>query len=97
MTPIQTAIQAVGGPAEASRLLEVSVQAVCFWRDGQRQFPADKCPALEQGTTGAVTCEQMRPDVRWHRIPDPAWPHPEGRPLIDVTRAAVAQEVRDAA
>jgi DNA-binding transcriptional regulator YdaS (Cro superfamily) len=92
MTPIQTAIQEVGGPAEVSRLLDVSVQAVCFWRDGLRQFPADKCPAMEQGVAGRVTCEQMRPDVRWHRIPDPAWPHPEGRPLIDVTRAAAAQE-----
>ncbi len=92
MTPIQTAIQEVGGPAEASRLLDVSVQAVCFWRDGRRQFPAEKCPALEKAAAGTVTCEQMRPDVRWHRVADPAWPHPEGRPLMDVALPVVAQQ-----
>lgn len=37
----------------------------------------------------------MRPDVVWARVPDPGWPHPDGRPCIDVAmpeRVAVSTE-----
>lgn len=51
---------------------------------GTRPTPTDRCPAIERATEGRVTCEELRPDIRWHRIPDPAWPHAEGRPAIDV-------------
>lgn len=38
---------------------------------------------------------------RWYRVPDPDWPHPKGRPLLDVAApaapvAAVAEEGSDA-
>lgn len=33
---------------------------------GRKQVPADKCPAIEEFTERAVTCEEMRPDVKWH-------------------------------
>ena len=58
---------------------------------GQRTFPPAACPPIERALEGKVTCEELRPDIRWHRVPDPAWPHPSGRPLIDVA-AAAAQE-----
>jgi DNA-binding transcriptional regulator YdaS (Cro superfamily) len=66
---------------------------------GRRTTPSDRCPSIERATQGRVTCEELRADVRWHRVPDGAWPwHPQGRPLIDVARATPAsQEVRDAA
>lgn len=51
---------------------------------GRRSAPAERCPSIERATEGRVSVEQLRPDVRWVRIPDPAWPHPEGRPCIDV-------------
>lgn len=54
----------------------------CF--TGRRRLPADRCPAIERATNGAVAVERLRPDVRWVRVPDPAWPHPDGRPCIDV-------------
>lgn len=54
----------------------------CF--TGRRKLPPDHCPAIERATQGAVTVEQLRPDVRWVRVPDPNWPHPAGRPCIDV-------------
>lgn len=59
---------------------------------GKRKTPPDRCPSIEQATNGKVTCDELRPDVRWHRIPDPTWPHPDGRPAIDV-----AGQVREAA
>lgn len=46
-------------------MLNVTTQAVCFWRDGKRGLPADHCPAIERATNGAVRCEELRPDVDW--------------------------------
>lgn len=65
----------------------------------RRVLPAEHAPAIERASGGKVTCEELRPDVRWIRVPDPTWPHPEGRPCIDVARdpAECAQEARDAA
>lgn len=59
---------------------------------GRRPTPADRCPAIERATSGRVSCEELRPDVRWHRVPDADWPHPEGRPLIDVTAPKAQKE-----
>ena len=50
----------------------------------------------ERALGGLVTAEQLRPDVRWVRIPDESWPHPAGRPLIDVA-APAAEEAPHAA
>lgn len=52
---------------------------------------------LERATAGAVTCEEMRPDVRWHRVRDRKWPNPAGRPLIDVSAAAPTAQPTEAA
>lgn len=57
---------------------------------GRRVTPAERCPAIEMASGGKVVCEQLRPDVAWHRVQDPAWPHPQGRPCIDVARSAGA-------
>lgn len=56
----------------------------------RRPTPPDRCPAIERATDGRVTCEELRGDITWQRVPDPAWPHPQGRPCIDV--AAPTQE-----
>lgn len=60
----------------------------CF--TGRRKLPPDHCPAIERATHGTVTVEQLRPDVRWVRVPDPRWPHPAGRPCIDVAAKEAA-------
>lgn len=53
----------------------------------RRAVPVDRCHEFERALAGRVSCERLRPDVVWHRVPDPKWPwHPDGRPLIDVTR-----------
>ena len=77
------------GLTSIARLLGCKPQSVIEWR--RRGIPLDRCAALESGTAGKYVCEQMRPDVRWIRIPDADWPwHPEGRPCIDVTRPSAA-------
>lgn len=93
-------IDHLGGPAAVARLVNCKPPSVIEWR--RRSIPAERCPALERATDGKYPCEKLRPDVRWHRVPDTAWPwHPEGRPLIDLTRpaepAADAQEAHHAA
>ena len=62
---IQAAIQGAGGPAKVSRQCGVSVQAVCFWRDGGRTLPAEHCITLEKMNGGRIRCEQMMPSVDW--------------------------------
>ena len=84
-------IDQLGGPTAVARMVGCRVPSVIEWR--KRGIPADRCPAIERATSGAVTAEVLRPDVAWSRIPDPSWPHPAGRPVIDVARLlAVAQE-----
>ena len=69
MEPITKAIHKVGSASELARRLGVTPQAVCFWRDGLRRIPAEKCAAIEAATDGLVTRKDLRPDD-WHLI----WP-----------------------
>lgn len=63
MKPIQEAISIAGSVTKLAKELGVTPQAVCFWRDGRRETPADKCPLIERMT--GVSCERLRPDVAW--------------------------------
>lgn len=83
-TDIKQACDAVGGQLALAQMLGVTAAAVSQWVSGLRQTPPDRCPAIERATDGRVNCEALRPDVRWVRVPDAQWPHPQGRPLIDV-------------
>lgn len=65
MSYIKTAIEMLGGPVRAASIIGVTAQAVCFWRDGKRRFPAEHCPTVERATGGKVRCEELRPDVDW--------------------------------
>lgn len=65
MNAISLAIQGAGGPAKVARECGVSVQAVCFWRDGRRALPAEHSITLEKMNEGRIRCEQMLPDVDW--------------------------------
>lgn len=82
-------IATLGGPTAVARMLGIKPPSVLGW--GGRP-PPERCPALERATNGAVSCEAMRPDVCWQRVPDPTWPHPDGRPCIDVAAPTQAQE-----
>jgi DNA-binding transcriptional regulator YdaS (Cro superfamily) len=45
------------------------------------------CAAIERASAGAVTCEELRDDVKWSRVRDAKWPHPKGRPVVEVVAA----------
>lgn len=83
MTPIESACDQTGSQRALASLLNVTPATVNQWCSGIRAVPEDRCPSIEKATEGAVACEALRPDVVWIRIPDPDWPHPLGRPLVD--------------
>ena len=56
--------------------------------DEKKRLNFETCALIERATAGVVTCKELRPDIRWRRVKDAAWPHPKGRPLIDVAYAA---------
>lgn len=45
--------------------IRVPPPLISQWRTGARPVPAERCPAIERATNGAVTCEELRPDVDW--------------------------------
>jgi DNA-binding transcriptional regulator YdaS (Cro superfamily) len=74
-TPLE-AVEAVvtlafgGVAARMAEAFGVSDMTVSWWRKGERdgrpvKFPAELCPKAEQLTSGAVRCEELRPDVPW--------------------------------
>jgi DNA-binding transcriptional regulator YdaS (Cro superfamily) len=63
--PIDRAADIVGSQVALASLLGVSKAAVNQWKDPGRKVPAEKCPAIEKATGGAVRCEDLRPDVAW--------------------------------
>jgi DNA-binding transcriptional regulator YdaS (Cro superfamily) len=80
---LDRAADLVGGASILAKKIDVSQSATSMWR-ARGSVPPDRCPAIERATDGRVTCEELRPDVRWQRVPDAAWPHALGRPCIDV-------------
>lgn len=71
---------------EAAEQVGVHEQYLYQWLSGRREVPSERCHAIEAAFRGAITCEELRPDIVWARITDPDWPwHPAGRPAIDVT------------
>lgn len=78
MTPFALSVDLLGGPSKVAALLGATPQAVCFWRDGRRAFPVERCAIIERATAGAVTRRDLRPND-WHLI----WPE-----LIDADHPA---------
>ena len=68
---------------EFAEKLALPSPALSQYRIGRRRIPDALCPAIEFASGGLVRVEEQRPDLTWIRIPDPKWPHPHGRPLID--------------
>lgn len=64
-TAILNACHLVGGQASLARSLGLSSPTINQWVMGVRPIPAERCPAIEKITAGAVTCEELRPDVDW--------------------------------
>ncbi len=54
-----------GRAARLGRELNVPSVLISQWANGIRPIPAERCPEIEKATSGAVTCEELRPDVDW--------------------------------
>lgn len=64
MTPLEKAMQTLGGASALASALGVSSSTPSMWKV-RGNIPAEHCPAIEQATHGAVRCEELRPDVAW--------------------------------
>jgi len=62
---LKTYLDSRGDNKELARAVGVSQVNVSLWKTGARQVPAERCPAIERATNGAVRCEDLRPDVDW--------------------------------
>ena len=51
---------------DLARDLSVAPPLLYQWRTGIRQVPAERCWQIERATDGAVTCEELRPDLAEH-------------------------------
>ena len=40
-------------------------ESISQWKTGVRRVPAERCPEIERFTSGAVRCEDLRPDIDW--------------------------------
>lgn len=76
-------LKELGGKTAVARMLGIKLQSVISWNG---RVPKERCPDVERGTGGRFTVETLRPDITWQRVPDPTWPHPDGRPCIDVAK-----------
>lgn len=78
--------------AALAKALFLNPDQVRQWRHGHegRRPNADNCAALERVSNGAMTCEELRPDLAWSRIKDADWPGKRGRPVLEVSRDAIA-------
>lgn len=54
-----------GLATQLGKLIAVNASLISQWASGARQIPAERCPEIEKATNGAVTCEELRPDVDW--------------------------------
>lgn len=74
-------IAGLGGPTVIARILGIKPPSVIGWRG---RVPQDRRPALERALYPRVSVEDFGDDARWQRVPDQDWPHPGGRPCLDV-------------
>jgi DNA-binding transcriptional regulator YdaS (Cro superfamily) len=64
MNALKNAEKLIGSQSALARAVGVAPQVVNNWQR-RGNVPADYCPSIERVTKGAVTCEQLRPDVDW--------------------------------
>ncbi len=68
---LRRAIDIVGGQFVLADMLGLNRGSVWPWLnlDGRR-VPAEYCPIIERATSGAVRCEELRPDIEWGVLRD---------------------------
>lgn len=92
MEALKTAIRLAGGVSKLATALGVGQSVVSNWLARGTVPDEVHCVAIERLTQGAVKCEDFRPHAPWLRVPDSTWPHPGGRPVLDVAAVSPAKE-----
>lgn len=88
---LKTHIQSERGNASSLALaMGIPASYLSQMAVGNRAISPDRAAEIELRTNGVVTVEEMLPQREWIRTEDRSWPHPGGRPLLDV--AADARE-----
>lgn len=94
---ISEVIKELGGTSAVAAMCNVKPPSVSEWSRNNK-IPEAQCPVIEYGSGGKFACERVRGDVQWVRVPDAAWPHPQGRPLVDhAAKAGVGESAKEAA
>lgn len=65
MNALDKSIQVVGGQSALAKAIGGTPQLVNNWVRRGGRVPMAHCPSIERATDGAVTCEDLRPDVDW--------------------------------
>lgn len=60
---IVKAVVALGSKVALANAIGVKPPTIHQWICGDRPVPAKQCPRIELATNGAVTKEQLRPDI----------------------------------
>jgi len=80
---LHEAARLLHGKSKLAQAIGVKPPTLQQWIKGTRPVPDGKCAAIEKATDGRVTVDAISAGG-WSRIPDSAWPHPEGRPVREV-------------
>lgn len=73
------------GRGAASRLAKqigVTPVLISQWVTGSRPIPTERCTQIERATSGAVRCEELRPDLAEH------WAYLRSTPAVSPREAA---------
>lgn len=95
MNAIKKAIEVVGSQEKLAAQLGIKQPTVSQWLRGDRPIPAERCPAIERATSGAVLCEDLRPDIEWHVLRGQTMA--ERIQMLDVSSAKKVKVIRGAA
>lgn len=67
MNGLTKAIEHFGTASALADALSVKPATISQWKDRKRPIPVERALEIERATGGAVTCEELRPDVDWSR------------------------------
>jgi DNA-binding transcriptional regulator YdaS (Cro superfamily) len=77
---VRRACELTGSQRLLAGQVGVSVSMVSQWCTGARPLPPDRAIAIERATSGAVTVEELCPDIDWSVI--------RGKPPAPATQEA---------
>lgn len=74
-----------GLASDLAKSLAVTPVTVYEWVHAKKRVPAERCPEIERLTEGAVTCEDLRPDLadQWKFLRGTATVNTETPPNLD--------------